>query len=322
MSFNSLVLALDLKEFVMTVFMIIGAVVSVVVTVIALTYGICFIVKLLVKTFSARVSSSIELMSDSIHEKKLEKKERKRQEREAKFEQKRELHKLKLESIARIGEMKRKKYRNKLGKKEDKTYEKMFGEPNPNSVVNAAEEEPVNNSTEELAYSETQAMEPEVKEIEPVVSTAFDEGDETEAGLETTQETIEVTEPIVETAEENYVDHEQVVNDVVSQSFADDGAPVLRGDKIPGGEFDEHSEDVEEEPKKAEDKEKFDSEIDAFKKELLHGNESDSVSKNEENESLWADDGENETNVENESIHTDETFEKTLSKRGRKKKKS
>lgn len=324
MNFSAFVLALDLKEFVMTVFMIIGAVVSVIVTLIALVYGTFFIVRLLAKTFSLRVSSSIELMSDSIQEKKLEKKERKKQEREAKFEQKRELHKLKLESIARIGEMKRKKYQQKLTKKEDKTYEKMFGEPNPNSVVNLADE-PAEDASFEASYEETPSATVETKDFEPVTPVTHEESGEVETieTVEVVEETPEEVAEVSETTEDSHINHEKIVDFVVAQSFADDGAPVLRGDKIPGGEFDEHSEDVMVEPQKEEDEEKFDLEIDKFKKELLHGETTEKIDPNKtaENESLWSGDDEDETDIENESIHTDETFEKALSKKGRKNKK-
>ena len=100
---------MDLNQIVMNIFLIIGMIVCIVVTTIALVYGICFVVRLLIKTFAVRVSSSCEIISEDIIEKKKAKQQRKQERRQAKLEQKEELQKVKLESIARIGEMKRQK---------------------------------------------------------------------------------------------------------------------------------------------------------------------------------------------------------------------
>lgn len=126
---------MDLKTFVMNIFMVIGMIVCVVVTTIALIYAVCYAVKLLFKTFGAKISSSYDIMMEDIREKNLAKKQRKKEKRIFDAEQKREMQNLKLLSEAEVFEMKKKRYRDKLRDKENKAWIKLFNESVPREVI-------------------------------------------------------------------------------------------------------------------------------------------------------------------------------------------
>lgn len=126
---------MDLKQFMMNLFMIIGIVVCVVVTVIALIYAVCYAVKLLFKTFGAKITASYEVMMEDIRENKIAKKERKKEMRTFNNEHKKEMQKIKLLSEAEVFEMKKRKYRDKLRDKENKAWFKLYGETEPRQVI-------------------------------------------------------------------------------------------------------------------------------------------------------------------------------------------
>jgi len=118
---------MDLKTFVMYVFMSIGIIVCVVVTSIALVWVTCFVVRLLVKTFGTKVGSYTEIVVEDIKEKSKVKRELKEQERQAQKEHKEELLKVRLESKKRLNDMKKKKLEEKLRAKEAQKSLKLFG---------------------------------------------------------------------------------------------------------------------------------------------------------------------------------------------------
>lgn len=122
---------MNLSEFVMNVFMIVGMLVCIIVTAIALFYGTCYFVRILIKTFNTKVKSTTELMLEDMKEKNIAKKERNKEKREALKKQKEEKLQLKLESKEEIHKMKLQRYQNKLYAKENKSWEKMFGEGVP-----------------------------------------------------------------------------------------------------------------------------------------------------------------------------------------------
>ena len=119
---------MNLSEFVMNVFMIVGMLVCIIVTAIALFYGTCYFVRILIKTFNTKVKTTTELMLEDMKEKNIAKKERNKEKREALKKQKEEKLQLKLESKEEIHKMKLQRYQNKLYAKENKNWEKMFGE--------------------------------------------------------------------------------------------------------------------------------------------------------------------------------------------------
>lgn len=119
---------MNLSEFVMNVFMIVGMLVCIIVTAIALFYGTCYFVRILIKTFNAKVKSTTEIMLEDIKEKNIAKKERNKTKREAVKKQKEEKLQLKLESKEEINKMKLQKYQDKLYEKENKNWNKMFGD--------------------------------------------------------------------------------------------------------------------------------------------------------------------------------------------------
>lgn len=216
---------MDLNNVVMNIFMFIGMIVCITVTAIALVYGVCVVVKILVKTFGLRVSSTCELMIEGIKEKKEAKKEKKKELRAAKREQQKELQKLKLESIARVGEMKKRKYQEKLIAKENKSYEKIFGIPNPNpyqpvyeekvapAFIEDVAEEPVVDENNKLSQR-LDAVEAEMSEINTV---------------ETSSEEM-VTEEIV--AAETDSENTTVEVSAEQLNIGEEDAIVLRGDAI------------------------------------------------------------------------------------------
>ena len=121
-------------KWVVDIFTFIGVTVSIIVTLIAIVWLTCFFVKLLVKTFGVRVGKSYEIMVEDINKKAEAKRERKELARQAKFAQKMELLNMKLESRARIHEMKMTKLEGTLDAKEAEAKVKFFGEDAPNYV--------------------------------------------------------------------------------------------------------------------------------------------------------------------------------------------
>ena len=121
-------------QWVVDIFTFIGVAVSIIIALIAIVWLTCFFVKLLVKTFGARVGKSYDLMIEDINKKAAAKQERKELARQEKFAQKMELLNMKLESKARIHEMKREKLEGTLSAKEAEAKVKIFGEDAPNYV--------------------------------------------------------------------------------------------------------------------------------------------------------------------------------------------
>lgn len=122
-------------KWVVDIFTFIGVSVSIIVTLIAIVWLTCFFVKLLVKTFGVRVGKSYEIMVEDINKKAEAKKTRNEMKRNAKFAQKMELLNMKLESRARIHEMKKAKLEGTLSAKEAEVKVKLFGEDAPNYVA-------------------------------------------------------------------------------------------------------------------------------------------------------------------------------------------
>ena len=122
-------------KWVVDIFTFIGVTVSIIVTLIAIVWLTCFFVKLLVKTFGVRVGKSYEIMVEDINKKAAAKQERKELARHEKFAQKMELLNMKLESRARIHEMKKAKLEGTLSAKEAEVKVKLFGEDAPNYVA-------------------------------------------------------------------------------------------------------------------------------------------------------------------------------------------
>ncbi len=122
-------------KWVVDIFTFIGVSVSIIVTLIAIVWLTCFFVKLLVKTFGVRVGKSYEIMIEDINKKAAAKQERKELARQEKFAQKMELLNMKLESRARIHEMKKTKLEGTLDAKEAEAKVKLFGEDAPNYVA-------------------------------------------------------------------------------------------------------------------------------------------------------------------------------------------
>ena len=122
-------------------FTFIGMIVCILITLIAIVWLTCFFVKLLVKTFNVRVGKSYEIMVEDITKKSEAKKERNEIKRKAAFEQKMELLNMKLESKARVHEMKKQKLDNELNEKENKQKIKLFGEKVVENFVETKEPE-------------------------------------------------------------------------------------------------------------------------------------------------------------------------------------
>lgn len=133
------------------IFTFIGIVVCIIAASIALVWLTCFVVKLLIKTFGAKVGESYDVFVEDMKKKAENKKARNAKKREEKDAQKMELLNMKLESKARVHEMKKQKLQEKLDMRENAQKEKLFGVP--------AEQEEVETKVEE---------EPEVKEQEEV----------------------------------------------------------------------------------------------------------------------------------------------------------
>ena len=129
-------------EWASNIFMFIGIAVCVLITLIAIVWLTCFFVKLLVKTFGVRVGKSYDLMVEDITKKSESKKERNEIKRNAKAEQKKELLTMKLESKARVHEMKKKKLAESLEGKERIQKAKLFGEDADSVEVEAKKTEP------------------------------------------------------------------------------------------------------------------------------------------------------------------------------------
>ena len=122
-------------QWVVDIFTFIGVAVSIIIALIAIVWLTCFFVKLLVKTFGARVGKSYDLMIEDINKKAEAKKERNEKKRSEKLAQKMELLNMKLESKARIHEMKKDRLEGTLSAKEAEAKAKIFGEDAPNYVL-------------------------------------------------------------------------------------------------------------------------------------------------------------------------------------------
>ena len=131
---NNLAWAVDIFTF-------IGIVVCIIAAAIALVWLTCFVVKLLVKTFSAKVGESYNVYIEDMKKKAENKRERNAKKRAEKDAQKMELLNMKLESKARIHEMKKEKLQAKLDATENTQRAKILGvkeaveEPDRKSVV-------------------------------------------------------------------------------------------------------------------------------------------------------------------------------------------
>ena len=115
-------------QWVVDIFTFIGITVSIIIALIAIVWLTCFFVKLLVKTFGLRVGKSYDLMVEDINKKAEAKKERNEKKRSEKLAQKMEILNMKLESKARVHEMKKAKLEEKLDAKEASAKTKLFGE--------------------------------------------------------------------------------------------------------------------------------------------------------------------------------------------------
>lgn len=149
-------------EWATNIFTFIGVVVCILITLIAVVWLTCFFVKLLIKTFSVRVGKSYDLMVEDITKKSEAKKERNEKKRQAKLDHKMELLNMKLESKARVHEMKKKKLEDSLEAKERNQKVKLFGE-NADSVKNETEK------ADEKPEKPTKAKKEATKEPEEVV---------------------------------------------------------------------------------------------------------------------------------------------------------
>lgn len=115
-------------QWVVDIFTFIGIAVSIIIALIAIVWLTCFFVKLLVKTFGLRVGKSYDLMVEDINKKAEAKKERNEKKRSEKLAQKMEILNMKLESKARVHEMKKAKLEEKLDAKEAGAKTKLFGD--------------------------------------------------------------------------------------------------------------------------------------------------------------------------------------------------
>ncbi|MBQ7917659.1 MAG: hypothetical protein IJ310_02445 [Clostridia bacterium] len=118
------------------IFTFIGIVVCIITAAIALVWLTCFVVKLLIKTFGAKVGESYDVFVEDMKKKAENKKARNAKKREEKDAQKLELLNMKLESKARVHEMKKQKLQAKLEANENAQKEKLSG------TVVEKEEEP------------------------------------------------------------------------------------------------------------------------------------------------------------------------------------
>jgi len=109
------------------IFTFIGIVVCIIAATIGLVWLTCFVVKLLVKTFGAKVGESYDVFVEDMKKKAESKKERNAKKRAEKDAQKMELLNMKLESKARVHEMKKQKLQEKLDAVENAQKEKLFG---------------------------------------------------------------------------------------------------------------------------------------------------------------------------------------------------
>ncbi len=126
---NYLVLAKESNwSWAVDIFTFIGMAVSAVISLIALVWLTCFVVKLLVKTFGVRVGKSYEIMVEDITKKAEAKKVRKETKRQQAFAQKQEILNMKLESKARVHEMKKQKLAGTLAEKEKEESVKILGQ--------------------------------------------------------------------------------------------------------------------------------------------------------------------------------------------------
>ncbi len=176
----------------------IGMAVCILVTLIAIVWLTCFFVKLLVKSFGDKVGKSYELMVEDITKKAEAKKVRNEKKRQAKFEQKTELLNMKLESKARLHEMKKFKLSEKLEQTENVTKIKLFGEDAKNMKFEAkkVEEKPAKEIKdvveekvkEEKPAKETKPKKEEQPKEEPKVNEPVEEVVETEAEVVETKE--------------------------------------------------------------------------------------------------------------------------------------
>ena len=110
------------------IFTFIGIVVCIVATLIALVWLTCFIVRLLVKSFKFKVQESYNVMEEDIKRKAESKKERNAKKRDVKAAHKMELLNMKLESKAKVHEMKKQKLQEKLDEVENAQRVKLFGD--------------------------------------------------------------------------------------------------------------------------------------------------------------------------------------------------
>ena len=127
------------------IFTFIGIVVCIVAASVALVWLTCFVVKLLIKTFGAKVGESYDVFVEDMKKKAENKKARNAKKREEKDAQKMELLNMKLESKARVHEMKKQKLQEKLDRVENAQKEKLFGvteEPAEEKVEVQVVEEP------------------------------------------------------------------------------------------------------------------------------------------------------------------------------------
>lgn len=118
-------------QWVVDIFTFIGIAVSIIIALIAIVWLTCFFVKLLVKTFGMRVGKSYDLMVEDINKKAEAKKIRNEKKRSEKLAQKMELLNMKLESKARVHEMKKAKLEGKLETRENAAKVRLFGEDAP-----------------------------------------------------------------------------------------------------------------------------------------------------------------------------------------------
>lgn len=111
------------------IFTFIGIVVCIITAAIALVWLTCFVVRLLIKTFRSKIDESYNVYLEDMKKKAENKKERNAKKREEKDAQKMELLNMKLESKARVHEMKKQKLQAKLEANESAQKEKLFGVP-------------------------------------------------------------------------------------------------------------------------------------------------------------------------------------------------
>jgi len=228
---------MDLKTFMMNLFMIIGMIVCVVVTVIALIYGLCYAIKLLFKTFGAKISSSYDVMMEDIREKGIAKKERNKEKRIFNNEHKKEMQKLKLLSEAEVFEMKKRKYRDKLRHKENKAWSKLYGDTEPRQIIIPQLEE----KSSEVCNSKvvnTLLMDIPVAEEVPVPATEADETNAVDTFVVATGDDVMMQPEAVETPVAEVATEEQTVETTVET--------VEEQEELPTTEENTESEVVEE----------------------------------------------------------------------------